>query len=144
MKATPRSKKKQHYTVDEANATLPLLRVILRDVTTLANELRGQAERLSRLQKTDGLDRAHAEEIQHLEAEFERGQDKMREFVEELDNLGVELKDFFTGLIDFRHMRDGKEVYLCWRLGEEEVAHWHDLNSGFGGRQKLEENILNG
>jgi hypothetical protein len=145
MNATSRpKKKKKHYTLAEANAMLPLLRSILRDVTTLANELRDRYERLVRLQKAEGLDRAHEEEVQQLVAEFERGQDKMREYELELDKLGVELKDYYTGLIDFRHMKDGKEVYLCWRLGEPEIAHWHELDAGVAGRQKLAERILNG
>ena len=138
MKATtrPRSKKK-YYTVAEANATLPLLRSILTDITILATELRDQHERLARLQGGEGLDAAHREEVQHLVDEFERGQEKMNEFEQELTKLGVELKDYFTGLIDFRHLRNGNEVYLCWRLGEPEVGHWHDLDSGVAGRQKL-------
>jgi hypothetical protein len=144
MKATSRPKKKKHYTLDEANATLPLLRVILRDVTTLANELRDRYERLVRLQKTEGLDQAHQEEVQQLVVEFERGQEKMHEYEFELEKLDVELKDYYTGLIDFRHLRDGREVYLCWRLGEPEISHWHELDSGFSGRQKIAEKVLNG
>ncbi|MBI2807430.1 MAG: DUF2203 domain-containing protein [Planctomycetes bacterium] len=140
MKATSRRKaKKKYYTVAEANAMLPLLRAILRDITVLANDLRERYERLQRLNQTGGkLDTAHQEEVQHLLEEFERGQDKMREYEDELKKLDVELKDYYTGLIDFRHLRDGKEVYLCWRLGEDDVAHWHELNSGFSGRKKLE------
>jgi hypothetical protein len=145
MNATSRpKKKKKHYTLAEASAMLPLLRSILRDVTTLANELRDRYERLVRLQKAEGLDRAHEEEVQQLAAEFERGQEKMREYELELDKLGVELKDYYTGLIDFRHMKDGREVYLCWRLGEPEISHWHELDAGVAGRQKLAEKILNG
>jgi hypothetical protein len=138
MKATSRPKKKRIvYTLEEANAMLPLLRVILRDVTTLAAELRERYERLVRLQKTEGMDKAHKEEVQQLIEEFERGQDKMHEYEFELEKLSVELKDYYTGLIDFRHMKDGREVYLCWKLGEEEVAHWHELNAGFSARQKI-------
>jgi hypothetical protein len=145
MNATSRpKKKKKHYTLAEANAMLPLLRSILRDVTALANELRDRYERLVRLQKAEGLDRAHQEEVQQSAAEFERGQQKMREYELELAKLGVELKDYYTGLIDFRHLKDGKEVYLCWRLGEPEISHWHELDAGVAGRQKLAEKILNG
>ncbi len=61
----------------------------------------------------------------------------MREYEQELRKLGVELKDYFTGLIDFPCWMDGREVYLCWQLGEPEVAHWHELDAGFAGRQKL-------
>src|SRR4051812_45106551 len=126
MATAPRSKKKKkYYTVDEANATLPLLRAILRDVTTLANELRDRYQRLARLQKASGMDKAHEEEeIQKLLAEFESGQQQMIEYEQEIAKLGVELKDYYTGLVDFRHLRDGKEVYLCWKLDEPQVAHW--------------------
>jgi hypothetical protein len=144
MKASSRPKKKKRYTLDEATAMLPLLRVILRDITTLASELRDRYERLVRLQKTEGLDQAHLEEVQQLVAEFERGQEKMHEYEFELEKLDVELKDYYTGLIDFRHLREGREVYLCWRLGEEEISHWHELDSGFSGRQKIEDKVLNG
>jgi len=120
---------------------LPLLRSILRDVTALAADLRGRYEQLTRLQNTEGLNRDQQDEVHRLIEEFEQGQDKMREFEVELEKLGVELKDYYTGLIDFRHLRDGKEVYLCWRLGEPEVAHWHELNSGFSGRKKLETTV---
>lgn len=50
--------------------------------------------------------------------------------------LGVELKGF-DGLCDFPSQRDGREVYLCWRLGEPEVHYWHELHTGFAGRQPL-------
>ncbi|MSU77899.1 MAG: DUF2203 family protein [Gemmataceae bacterium] len=139
-----RKPKRQLYSVAEANAMLPLLRSILRDVTALANELRDRYERLSRLQSTKGLDRAHEEEVQQLAEEFERGQEKMHEFEHELQKLGVELKDHFSGLIDFRHMHDDREVYLCWRMGETEVTHWHELDSGFSRRKKLQLAATNG
>ena len=61
----------------------------------------------------------------------------MHEYEQELKNLGIELKDYYTGLIDFPCWMDGREVYLCWRLGEPEVAYWHELEAGFAGRQKL-------
>ena len=139
MPAMSRPKQKKTYTVAEANAMLPLLRVILRDITTLANDLRERYERLQRMQEHGGkLDAAHQEEVQHLVEEFERGQEKMREYEQELEKLNVELKDYYTGLIDFRHLRDGREVYLCWRLGEDEVSHWHELDAGFSGRKRLE------
>jgi hypothetical protein len=141
---TPKRPKKKLYSVAEANAMLPLLRVILRDVTALHADLGERYERLHRLQQTEGrLDQAHQEEVQHLIDEFERGQDRMREYLQELEKLDVELKDYATGLIDFRHLHEGREVYLCWRLGEPEVGHWHELNSGFAGRKKL-ENALHG
>jgi hypothetical protein len=137
MKTKPRPTKRKLYTLEEANAMLPLLRAILRDVTALQADLRERYERLVRLQKTEGMDKVHRDEVQQMIEDFERAQDKMREYEFELEKLSVELKDYDTGLIDFRHMKDGREVYLCWKLGEPEVAHWHELNVGFSGRQKI-------
>ena len=134
--------RKKYFTVEEANATLPLLRVILRDITFLAQDLRDRHQRLLRLQSSGNIDKAHEEEIQHGIEEFERDQDRMRDYENELKQLHVELKDYFTGLVDFPCWRDGREVYLCWRLDEPEVAHWHDLDAGFSGRQRLPQQVL--
>jgi hypothetical protein len=130
---------KKYFTVAEANATLPLVRAVVRDITELARGWRERQERLNRIQpgKRGSLSEAHQEELLQVHAEYERDQERMREFEQELKQLGVELKDYFTGLIDFPAWLDGREVYLCWRLGEPAVDHWHELEAGFAGRQKL-------
>jgi hypothetical protein len=135
---TPPARTK-YFTVAEANATLPYVRAIVRDVTELANELRERHERLSSQRLPDGalVDDSHREELEQAEDEFQRDQARLREFERELQQIGVELKDYFTGLIDFPSIRDGRPVYLCWKLGEPEVAHWHEIEAGFAGRQKL-------
>jgi hypothetical protein len=51
--------------------------------------------------------------------------------------LGIEVKDIERGLIDFRHQREGRDVYLCWMLGEQDIAWWHPVETGFAGRQPL-------
>jgi hypothetical protein len=136
--AAPKTGKK-FFTVAEANNALPLIRAIVRDITVLAEDLRDRHERLNRLKPNDRfrLSDAHEEELRQVRAELERGQERMNEYVRELGQLGVELKDYFTGLIDFPSLRNGRPIYLCWRLGEDEVAHWHELEAGFAGRQKL-------
>ena len=130
---------KKFFTVAEANSTLPLVRVIVRDITALAAELRERHERLYRLKPGDRfrLSDAHDEELRQVQAELERAQEKMEDYVRELTQLGVELKDPLIGLIDFPSLMNGRPVYLCWRLGEAEVAHWHELEAGFAGRQQL-------
>lgn len=139
MAATRRPRGKKYYSVAEANATLPLVRVIAQDIAVLAEELRERHERLVHIQTPDRGKQtaAHEEELRQAEEEFERGQERMQEYAQELQQLGVEIKDYFTGLVDFPCWMDGREVYLCWRLGEPEVAHWHELEDGFAGRQKL-------
>ncbi len=134
---------KRFFSVTEANNTLPLVRAIVQDITALAHELSERRERLMRLKSHERLrlSEAHEEELQQVQAEQDRGQEKMEEYVRELAQLGVELKDYFTGLVDFPSLMNGRPVYLCWRLGEPEVAHWHELEAGFAGRQKLTPDI---
>ena len=74
---------------------------------------------------------------EELEQELEQDQDKLQEYQEELKRLGIELKDFHAGLIDFPSWMGKREVYLCWKLGEPQVAHWHELDAGFAGRRKI-------
>jgi hypothetical protein len=58
----------------------------------------------------------------------------------EIAHFGAEVKDPDAGLIDFRTMRRGREVYLCWKLGEgDRISYWHDLETGFAGRKLIED-----
>jgi len=68
----------------------------------------------------------YAEAVNHLE-----------DYVDELTDVGCELKDYQIGLIDFvgRHQR--RDVYLCWKLGEERIGYWHEMNAGYAGRQPI-------
>jgi hypothetical protein len=78
----------------------------------------------------------YSEELAQSQAELDAEETKLRSYIEELKLLGVELKGP-EGLCDFYSVRDGREVFLCWRLGEPEVSFWHDLDAGFAGRQPL-------
>jgi hypothetical protein len=139
MAAKKPNRKKKYFTPAEASASLPLVRAIVRDITELARDLTERQERLARAMPTGKttLGEAHREELLQVQAELERGQGQLREYETELRNLGVELKDYHTGLIDFPCLMDGREVYLCWKLGEPEVSHWHEVDAGFAGRKKL-------
>lgn len=130
---------KKYYTPLEANAALPLVRAIVQDIMKLAHELKERDDRLRRVLpgEHEVIDRAHREEIDQLQADLERDQEQMNEYFQELAKLSVELKDPFTGLLDFRCWLNGREVYLCWRHGEPAVTHWHDLDAGFAGRQEI-------
>jgi hypothetical protein len=139
MTIKKQARAKKYFTVAEANAMLPLVRAIVRDVTELAHNLKERQERLTRVQRADAklMGDAYREELHQVQTELERDQERMQEYVQELHKLGLELKDYFTGLVDFPSRRENRDVYLCWRLDEPEVAHWHELAAGFQGRQKL-------
>ena len=127
------------FTAQEANATLPLVRAIVQDITQLAGELVGRRERLSLLlaRNRHQPQDLYGEELAQIEEVLERDSRQLREYAEELQALGVELKSALEGLVDFPAMREGRRVCLCWKLGEAEVAHWHELDAGFQGRQPL-------
>lgn len=130
---------KKYYTVASANATLPLVRAIVRDVAELARDLKDRYERLARLTPPgrDSIGEPWAEEVRHMRDDFERDQERMHGYEQELRKLGVELKDYDVGLIDFPGWMDGREICLCWKLGEPKVSFWHEVDAGFAGRQRL-------
>jgi hypothetical protein len=131
---------KKYFTAAEANAALPLVRAIVRDLTELARDLRERQERLTRVRSPQrgSISQASEEEELLAQAECERDLERLHGYEQELRDLGVELKDYFTGLVDFPCRMDNREVYLCWRLGEAEVAFWHELEAGVAGRQRLQ------
>src|SRR5262245_12734370 len=127
------------FTIEQANATLPLVRAITSDLATLAKDVVERRHRLALL--TSGRDLKpgdpYSDELAQMEAELERDAVRLQEYVDELRELGVEPKGAVEGLVDFPCELDGRVVYLCWRLGEPEVLYWHDLESGLAGRQPL-------
>lgn len=131
--------KKKYYTAEEANAALPLVRRIVEDISTLAHAMRERHQRLTKATQTGQgkLTAAHAEEVQQMQETLDHDAEQLRDYIQELEALSVELKDYFLGLIDFRAKMDGREVYLCWKLGEPYVGHWHELDAGFAGRKSL-------
>ncbi|MBI3861846.1 MAG: DUF2203 domain-containing protein [Planctomycetia bacterium] len=133
---------KKYFTIEEANNALPLVRAIVADIVAKYAAVSERKSRLdqirdSRSSQSRGAQDLYGEELAQVEEELDREIARLQEFIDELENLGVELKDISRGLVDFRSLVDGREVYLCWLLGEEEVGHWHELEAGFAGRQSL-------
>lgn len=131
------------FTVEQANATLPLVRAIASDLAALARDVIERRERVKAIlamaeRMGDRRSRdAYGEEVALVEEELERDIRRLQEYVEELRALGVEPKGATEGLVDFPTMMDGRPVYLCWKVGEPEVLYWHEIDAGFPGRQPL-------
>jgi hypothetical protein len=132
-------KNRKVFTVEKANAALPLVRAITKDLAELSRDVIDRRERLSLLLKGRERDNRdlYGEELAQVQDELETDSERLRAYVEELRELGVEPKDGPEGLVDFPAVMDGRAVYLCWKLGESEVLYWHDLEAGFRGRQPL-------
>jgi hypothetical protein len=121
----------RHFSAEQANEALehvkPLLQK-LRDARDLLTDEQAH-EALSDAAPTNGGGEAGT---QVGEAFLE-----VRRLLLTLQEAGIVIRDIDRGLIDFPALIDGREIYLCWELGEDEVAWWHELDSGYGGRQPL-------
>lgn len=131
---------RKYYTVEEANAALPQVRELADHILhayTQAQEKqdmhRAMTARMAEAGE-DFSDREFARLSQALESAVRR----FNNLVEKLrGQFGCELKGVDPLLIDFYSMRDDREVFLCWQQGEDRVAWWHDMDTGFAGRQPL-------
>jgi hypothetical protein len=130
---------KKFFTVEEANAALPLVRVITADLVRLSRDVLERRERLLQLRAHRNHDSRdpYREEVAQIEGELEKDAAELSAYVNELRDLGVEPKNGIEGIVDFPCRMEGRVVYLCWKLGEPEVLHWHELDAGFAGRQLL-------
>jgi len=126
------------FTLDEANALLPRLRKILVEMQEKKASLDSVRAELGGMTRTaSGNGHLLAQQMDRQRRDGEALAERLNELLGEINRLGCELKGLEEGLIDFRSKREGRTVYLCWRLGEETIAHWHELNTGFGSRKPL-------
>ena len=125
----------RYFTVAEANALLPVLRPqIARLIGAWQRLTATQAEIVAILERSPRADLG-GPPLSTAAMDLIRSQNAMVA----IQALGVDLKDPATGLIDFPTLRDGVEAYLCWRYNEPRVGFWHPIETGFAGRQPLEE-----
>ena len=127
------------FTLEQANAALPLVRAITSDLVQLSREVIERRERLAFLSggRSANARDPYSEELAQIEEELDKDSKQLQAYFEELRELGVEPKSGPEGLVDFPAMIDDRLVFLCWKLSESEVLHWHELDAGFAGRQSL-------
>ena len=120
------------YDIDAANARIP----VVRDVLTL---LRDQLAELARLREESLAPDLEEADTRRLELRISGIVDQMHASVARIDAWSITLRDIGTGLIDFPALVNGRQVCLCWQLGEDEVEWWHEMSTGFAGRLPLAE-----
>ena len=128
------------YTVDEANQELPRVRRIvtqIAELSALRPELEDQARIAEYESKREGATEEKQERHQQARDAAIAAELEWLKAVAGLNGLGIQLKGPLEGLIDFPSYRDGEPVELCWKLGEDSVAHWHRVGEGYAGRKKL-------
>jgi hypothetical protein len=133
----------RYFTVEQANSLLPSLELRFTQVMQLRGQLRTiyqQLEGAGEPPTPDSLMRRDGEpHLLTLRGNFRALAEALAEEVSAIEELGVAIKDLDIGLCDFLGEREGRDVWLCWRLGEKLVTHWHELDDGFAGRQPLED-----
>ena len=133
-----------YFTLDEANATLPYVRSIVTDVVRAYGEWRDCVARYEVMAAKSRSDEGETEEQIALRTEVDRIARRIGGYLSELESVGCTFKGFDDGIVDFLSKQDGRDILLCWKLGEQEITHWHELDSGFAGRQPLTAELVSG
>ena len=122
----------KHYTLSEARALLPQIREWLAQIEIFQQ----------RLAELDIRVRSLASTGQDVGGDTVNNTVKLRadlhNVAQEFTSRGIQIKDLKRGLVDFPALRDGKEIFLCWEKGENEIEFWHEVDSGYSGRERLE------
>jgi hypothetical protein len=127
------------FTPDEANSLLPTVRPLVERMVEAKRSLddaQAAADDVSARISGNGGGLPPAQ-LAAVHDEVGRRATELGKALEEIQAVGVIVKDLDTGLVDFPSIRDGQEVLLCWRLGEDEVAFWHGYDDGFAGRRPI-------
>jgi hypothetical protein len=127
-KSVSPSRSPKRFTVAEANRSLPLVRRIVTDIVKSHEKV---ATLHAALESAKSKDQTAAQKVLDHEVEHLQG------YVDELHDVGCDLKDYQTGLVDFIGRHQGHDVCLCWKLGEESIGYWHEMQTGFAGRQPV-------
>jgi hypothetical protein len=122
------------FTLREANERLSELRPLMGDLRDEWSRIKSLNPEIQKIREKAMLDAYSPRGVEYVESVSH-----MMFLISQVRDLGVLVKDLDKGLCDFPYLREGRVVYLCWHLGEESIAYWHDRDSGFAGREPLGE-----
>jgi hypothetical protein len=123
----------KYFTLQEANEALTSIRPWMEEVQIIRNEiLAHQPEIWSVMEKSAG--NGGNPTLSRMVKTF----DRLDVLIHNIQDAGAIIKDVNSGLLDFPALKDGREVYLCWKHGEEDIAFWHEIEDGFAGRQSID------
>ena len=121
-----------YFSLAEANEALNIIRPIMDEVQEIRLKIvEKQPEAWPAIEKSAGNGGNKA--LSNLVQDFER----LDALIHQILDTGAQVKDINTGLLDFSALRNGREVYLCWKYGEADIAFWHEVDAGFAGRQPI-------
>lgn len=129
----------KYFTLSEANRTLPLVKRIVADVTALHPKWRDLVYRYELIAAQAKPEWGESEEQLALRNQIEDVARQMNDYLRELEEIGCVFKGFEEGLVDFHGTLDGRDMLWCWKQGEQEITHWHEVEAGYAGRQPIPE-----
>ncbi len=125
---------KRYFTLAEARQLLPRIKHLMGRAVDLSQEMQGYEKEVRGLGEKSGSDSGGPVGTSYLECLL-----ALRECIDKVQRTGCLVKSVQDGLIDFPHWKEDREVYLCWRYGEDDIRFWHEVDAGFAGRQPVEE-----
>ncbi len=123
----------KYFTVEEANALLPDLAPLMKKLLVRRARASREAQQLGGV-LSDFRNNVGGAPLSALTLDFAA----IEAIIDRIQGYGVVLKDVNAGLLDFLSERDGRDVYLCWKYGEEKIQYYHELHTGFAGRRQIE------
>ena len=130
------------FSLEEAERTLPLVRRVVQDLTSEYPVWRAAVARFEVLTSGSRADWGETGELLAARDTVARHAERINQYLQELEGVGCVFKGFEAGLVDFYSLREDRPIFLCWRLGEDRITHWHEIDSGFTGRQPIDGAIL--
>jgi hypothetical protein len=133
-------KDSRHFSIEQANASLPLVGSIVSDLVELSRSMMSRRELLSQVkgQRSEGEQSIYDEEVQDVEDCLKSDAERLKSYVDELADLGVHVRSMSEGVVGFPAMLKDRQVYLSWKLGETGIEYWHGQDEGFELRRPLE------
>jgi hypothetical protein len=129
------------FTLAEANRTLPLVKRIVQDIMTVYPEWKDLVAQYELVAAQAKPEWGESTEQLNLKAQVDAVAARINSFLRELEQVGCEFKGFDEGLVDFHGRLEEREILWCWKSGEDRISHWHELESGYAGRQPIPEVI---
>jgi hypothetical protein len=132
------------FTLAEAERTLPLVRRIVHDLTVGYPAWRTAVSRFELLTGGARADWGETKELVAARESVTHHAERINRYLQELEAVGCVFKGFEAGLVDFYSLRGDRPIFLCWRLGEERIEHWHAIDTGVDGRRPIDDLITTG
>ena len=130
---------RKYFTLAEANRTLPLVKRIVGDIMTLHPQWRDLVSRYEVVAAQAKPEWGESREQLDLRNQIENVAREINGYLLELEQIGCVFKGFDEGLVDFYGKLEGRDIFWCWKTGEEKIEHWHELEAGYQGRQPVPE-----